>query len=455
MTDAGQAPTERLARTIGLWSAVAILIGTTIGSGIFRVPARVAAAVGEPQAMLLVWVLGGVVTLTGALAVAELAGMFPRSGGIFAYLLEAHGPLPAFLFGWSELTVIRASAIGAISTIFAEYLGYFIELSPQQIRYVAAFTILLIAALNYLGVSYASALMNVTTVLKYGALIGLSLFAFGAGNGDASNFSAPAIGVVTASAILTALVPVMWTYDGWSNLSFVGGEIKDPARNLPRALILGTAAIVVIYLLVNAAYLYLVPVSEMATVRLVAATAAERIPLFGTAGAAIISGIVMVSCFGSANGSIMTGPRVMFAMSDRGLFFPAIARVSPRFGTPSVAIWLAAVLAITYVLQNDFAALADRFVLGVWPFYAMAVAGVYTLRSRRPDLARPYRTLGYPVTPALFLIASVGMVGNAFYTDPKNTGVTFAIILAGLPVYFLWRKFGKGRVSDGSIGTPA
>ncbi len=443
MTHAGTAPEERLPRNIGLWSAVAILIGTTIGSGIFRVPAAVATTLGEPRAMLLVWVLGGVVTLTGALAVAELAGMFPRSGGIFAYLLESWGPLPAFLFGWAEMTVIRAAAIGAISTIFAEYLGHFIALSPQEVRYVAAGAIVVIAALNYLGVSYASVLMNVTTILKYGALLGLSLFAFTAGNGSSANFTATGAGIVTSSAIFTALVPVMWTYDGWSNLSFVGGEIRDPGRTLPKALILGTAAIVAIYLLINAAYLYLVPASEMPGVPLVAATAAERIPMFGAAGAAIISGIVMVSTFGSANGSLMTGPRVIFAMADRGLFFPIIARVSPRFKTPSVAIWMAATLSVIYVLQNDFAALADMFVLGVWPFYALAVAGVYILRKRRPDAERPYRTLGYPITPALFLLASLGMMGNAMVTEPRKTGVTFAIILAGVPVYFLWQRFGR------------
>jgi APA family basic amino acid/polyamine antiporter len=435
---------ERLPRTLGPWSAAAILVGVTIGSGIFRVPAQIAATLGTPGAFLLVWVLGGLITLTGALAIAELAGMFPRSGGILAYLHEAHGAFPAFLFGWAELTVIRASAIGAISTIFAEYLGRFIDLTPMGVRYVAATLIFLIALLNYLGITFASALMNVTTILKYGALAGLALFAFGAGDGNFANFTTTTTTTaVGASALLTALVSVMWTYDGWSNLSFVGGEVKDPDRNLPRALLLGVAAIVVIYLLVNAAYLYLVPVSEMAGVPLVAAEAASRIPMFGLAGAAIISGVVMLSTFGSVNGSIMTGPRVFFAMSDRGLFFPIMSRVSPRFQTPSVAIWLAAALGIGYVLQNDFAALADRFVLGVWPFYALAVLGVFTLRKRRPDAHRPYRTWGYPFTPALFLLASIAMVANAFITDPKNTGVTFAIIGAGIPVYFVWNAMRK------------
>lgn len=437
---------ERLPRNLGLWTAAAVLVGTTIGSGIFRVPREVAAALGDPQAMLLLWVVGGVVTLTGALTIAELAAAYPRSGGIFAYILEAFGPFPAFLYGWAELTVIRAAAVGGISLVFASYLGEFLAFTPQQERYTAAAVILLIAGLNYLGVAYAAVLMNVTTVLKYGAMLGLALFAFTAGQGDVANFTTAApTATVTFSLMLTALVPIMWTYDGWSNLSFVGGEVKEPGRNLPRALILGTTAIVAIYLLVNAAYLYLLPVTEMAGTARVAAEAARRIPLFGGAGAAIISGVVMVSCFGSVNGSILTGPRIFFAMADRGLMFPVIARVSPRFQTPSVAIWLAAGLGVAYVLQNDFAGLADRFVLGVWPFYALAVAGVFVLRRRQPDAPRPYRTLGYPLTPAIFLLASLGMVVNALVAHPAENGVTFGIILAGVPVYFLWR-FWEGRL---------
>ena len=434
---------DRLPRNLGLWSAAAVLIGTTIGSGIFRVPSEVARDVGAAGPMLLVWVLGGLVTLTGALSIAEMAAAFPRSGGIFAYILESEGRFWAFLYGWSELTVIRASAIGGISSIFARYLGQFITLSAQEERYVAAITIILIALLNYVGISYASALMNVTTILKYGALVGLGLFAFTAGTHAIP--SAPSTVVVTGSVILTALVPVMYTYDGWSNLSFIGGEVKDPGRNMPRALILGTSAIVVIYLIVNAAYLYLLPVATIASADRVAASAAMQIPMFGTAGAAIIAGIVMVSCFGSVNGSLMTGPRVFFAMSDRGLLFPLVARVSPRFKTPSVAIWLAAALAVAYVLQNSFAQLADRFVLGTWPFYALAVIGVFILRRKRPDMPRPYRTWGYPVTPALFLLASVGMMANAIITNPKDNVVTFGIIAAGIPAYFVWRMWEKRK----------
>jgi len=430
---------ERLPRRLGLGSAVAVLVGTTIGSGIFRVPAGVAGTLGMPGPVIVAWVLGGVVALAGALAIAELAAALPRSGGVFTFLLEAFGPLPAFLFGWSELTVIRASALGAIATIFAEYLGYFLHFDPPTVRRVAAAAIVVIGCLNYAGVRAASAVMNVVTVAKFAAVALLGLLAFTASEGSAAHFTPLWTGGLPLSLIATALVPIMWTYDGWADLAFLGGEVRDPGRTLPRALILGTAAIVAVYLLLNAAYIYVVPLPEMAASKLVAATAAERIPLLGGAGGAVVSALVMVSCFGTLNGSMMTGPRIFFAMADRGLFFPAIARVSPRFQSPSVAIGLATVLGVVYVLFNDFQQLADKFVLGIWPFYALAVAGVYVLRRTRPGLPRPYRTLGYPVTPAIFLVASVGMVANALATDPVNTGVTFAIVLAGVPVYAVWR----------------
>ncbi len=430
---------ERLPRRLGLGSAVAVLVGSTIGSGIFRVPAGVAGTLGVPGPVIVAWVLGGLVALAGALAIAELAAALPRSGGVFTFLLEAFGPLPAFLFGWSELTVIRASALGAIATIFAEYLGYFLHFDPPTVRRVAAAAIIVIGGLNYAGVRAASAVMNVVTVAKFAAVALLGLLAFTASEGSAAHFTPLWTGGLPLSLVATALVPIMWTYDGWADLAFLGGEVRDPGRTLPRALILGTAAIVGVYLLLNAAYIYLVPLPEMAASKLVAATAAERIPLLGGAGGAVVSALVMVSCFGTLNGSMMTGPRIFFAMADRGLFFPAIARVSPRFQSPSVAIGLATALGVVYVLFNDFQQLADKFVLGIWPFYALAVAGVYVLRRTRPGLPRPYRTLGYPVTPAIFLVASVGMVANALATDPVNTGVTFAIVLAGVPVYAVWR----------------
>ena len=434
---------ERLPRHLGLWSAVAVLVGSTIGSGIFRVPASVADRLQDPGPVLLAWVLGGVIALFGALTIAELAGALPRSGGVFAYILEAFGPLPAFLFGWSELAVIRASALGAIATIFAEYFGYFVPMTPTQVRLLAAAGVIAVGLLNYLGVSRAAVVMNLTTIAKYGALAALGLLAFSAGQGSWTHFTPAWPSGLDVSLMGTALIAIMWTYDGWADLSFMGGEVKNPGRTLPMALIIGTAGILAIYLLLNLAYIYLVPLDEMAKSPLIAATAAERIPLLGRYAGGIISLVVMVSCFGTLHGSMMTGPRIFFAMADRGLFFQSIARVSPRYHSPSVAIWLATALGVIYVLLNDFQQLADKFILGIWPFYALAVAAVFVLRRTRPDLSRPYRTWGYPVVPMIFLLASVGMMGNALWTDPINTGITFGIILVGWPVYYAWRAWAK------------
>jgi amino acid transporter len=437
---------ERLTRNLGLWSAIAVLIGSTIGSGIFRVPALIAGETGSAGSALLIWLIGGIVALAGALTLAELAAALPRSGGVFAFILEAFGPLPAFLFGWSELVVLRAAALGAIATIFAEYLGYFLPLTPMQVRMMAALAIVVVGAFNYFGVNLAAIVNNLATAVKYVALAGLAILAFVAGQGSFGHLATPA-GTSGAglSVMATALVAVMWTYDGWADLSFMGGEVKDPARNLPLALVLGTALIVVLYALINVAYIYLVPVPEMGTSKLIAADAARRIPLLGAGGAGIISVMVMVSCFGGLNGSMMTGPRIFFAMADRGLFFRGIARVSPRFGSPSVAIWLATGLGVVYVLLNDFKELADKFILGIWPFYALAVAAVFVFRRSRPDLPRPYRAWGYPWVPGLFLVASLGMVINALWTDPVNTGITFGVIVAGVPAYLLWARFGHGQ----------
>lgn len=427
-----------------------MLVGVTIGSGIFRVPAAVAAQLHDPGPVILCWILGGVVALCGALTVAELAAALPRSGGIFTYLLESFGPLPAFMFGWTELAVVRAAALGATATIFAEYLGYFIALSATQVRYVAAAAIVVIGFINYVGVRRAAAVMTIATVAKYAAVMALGALALTASTGSASHFLPAWSSGLHLSALASALIPVMWTYDGWADLSFMGGEVKNPQRTLPLALIIGTACVMLVYLVINIGFIYLLPLPEMAQSKLIAASAASRIPIFGTSGAAIVAAVVVVATFSGLNGSMMTGPRIFFAMADRGLFFRSVARVSPRFGSPSAAIWLATLLGVVYVLQNDFAQLADKFILGIWPFYALAVAGVFTLRRTRPDLERPYRAVGYPVIPALFLLASIGMVANALLTDPFNTGLTLGIILIGAPVFALWRWF--QRRSSGSNG---
>jgi amino acid transporter len=279
--------------------------------------------------------------------------------------------------------------------------------------------------------------MTAATMAKYAALLGLVALAATSGAGSTAHF-APT-GVTTALPLVgMAMVSVMWAYDGWADLTYMAGEVRDPSRTLPRALILGTLLIILIYVSVNAAYLYLVPMGEMAGTQLIASAAADRIPVLGGAGGAIIAAVVMLSTFSSVNGSMMGAPRIFFAMADRGLFFKGIARISPRFQSPSAAIWLAAALGVAYVLFNNFQQLADKFVLGIWPFYIIAVWGAFRLRRSRPDAERPYRIIGYPVVPVLFLVAATGMVLNALVTEPVNTGITFAIILAGIPVYLVW-----------------
>jgi len=424
-------------RSVSLLQTITVSVGITIGSGIFRVPATVAAQLHAPGMMLVCWVLGGVIALCGALTIAELAGALPRSGGIFAYLLESYGPLPAFLFGWSELVVLRAAALGAIATIFAEYLGYFVPLSAMQVRYTAALAIVVIGALNYAGVQRAAAVLGAATALKYAVLLALGLLAFTATGGSAAHFSRAWPAAASLSMLATALIPVMWTYDGWADPAFIAGEVSNPQRNMPLALIAGAACVMLVYLVVNIGFLYALPPEQMAGAKLIASTVAARIPLLAGAGAAVIAAAVVVSAFSGLNASMMAGSRVFFAMADRGLFFRVAARVSPRFHSPSVAIGLATVLGVAYVLENDFAQLADKFILGIWPFYALAVAGVFVLRYRRPALPRPYRVWGYPLVPAVFLLASAFMVLNALFTDPRNAGITFGIILAGVPLFWL------------------
>jgi amino acid transporter len=432
---------ERMPRAVGLFNAVAVSVGVTIGSGIFRVPATVAGQLPDAGSVLLCWVLGGLVALCGALSLAELAAALPRSGGVFAYILESFGPLPAFLFGWAELAVVRAAALGAIATIFAEYLGYFIPLTAMQVRQVAACTIVVIGVMNYVGVRRAAAVLSATTLAKYIAVLALGLLACTASGGSSAHFAPLWSQALSPSLIATALIPVMWTYDGWADLSMLGGEVSNPRRTLPLALILGAACVMVVYLVVNLGFIYAVPLHEMAGSKLIAATVAGRIPLLAGAGTALIVGVVLIATFSGLNGSLLVGSRIFFAMADRGLLFRAVARISPRFKSPSVAIGLTTALGVVYVLENDFAQLADKFILGIWPFYALAVAGVFVLRRRRPELPRPYRVWGYPIVPGLFLLASVGLVLNALLTDPRNTGVTLLIILAGIPVYWV-----RGRV---------
>lgn len=460
-------PVRQLPRSLGLWSAIALVIGSTIGSGIFRTPARIAEAVPAGVPMLAVWVVGGVLALCGALTYAELGGMFPRSGGIYAFIKEGHGDTPAFLYGWSELVVIRASSLGAIATVFAEYLLRLLGVArPPEgygltVHIVAAVAIAAMATLNYTGVRWASAAVNLTSAAKFGALVVLVLGAFAFGNGDFSNFG-EAAGPVGAPAFGLSLIAVLWAYDGFADLARAGGEVKDPERNLPRALVMGTLAIVAIYLLANAAYLYLIPVGEMTGSALVAADAAEL--LVGRVGVTLVSLVVMVSTLGAVASVMFTSPRIFFAMAEDRLFFRGLGQVHPRFQTPARAIVLTAAAAIAFVMFLDFERLSDTFVLATWPFYALAAAAVFTLRRRRPGQHRPVRVFGYPIVPVGFITAAMAILGNALWSDwvrlrafsgtPGElldlllglpTPMVVLLLASGFPAYWAWRRLERGR----------
>jgi amino acid transporter len=371
----------------------------------------------------------------------------PRTGGIYVFVRGAWGRLPAFLFGWSELTMIRAASMGALSTTFAEYLlrvlGHDPRVAPysSDVHYIAAAAIVFTATFNYVGLKWGSLVQNITTLAKTGALLIIIALALSIGLPRTGGHFTPAVpaGSFGFARFGLALVSVLWVYDGWADVSFVGGEVKNPERNLPRVLIFGTLIIIALYLLANVGYLAVLPVSEIRQSKLVAADVAQR--LIGTAGVVFVSAAVMVSTFGTLNGSVMTGSRVLFAMAADGLLFKPIAIVHKKFQTPSVAIALGATLGVLFVLVGTFEQLADTFVTAIVPFYALAVGAVFVYR-RRNGYHPPFRVPWYPIVPALFIIATILLLGNAIL-DPTSRFGTLAVmgvILLGIPVYFLTRR---------------
>jgi amino acid transporter len=432
-----------LVRRLGLWSSIGIVIGITIGGGIFRTPAGIATRVPEPTMMLAVWVIGGLIVLCGALAFAELSASMPETGGMYVYLREGWGRPYAFLYGWAQLVLIRAAALGGISSVFGEYFlrvfGVDPAVYPARADYLAAGAIAFAAVVNIIGVQVGALFTGLSTVTKFGALAFLVVASLllGGGSGGSWSHLAPTHTPVQAGLFGLSLISVLWAYDGFADLSFASGEVKDPQRNLPRAIIFGTLAIIGIYVAANVAYLYMNPIEKVAGSRLVAADTMAA--LFGQAGAAFISVVVMISTFGSLMGSMLASPRIFFAMADDRLFFRQIAAVHPTFHTPYVAILLACVLGIAMVMTQTFEQLTDTFVLAMWPFYGLSVAAIYRLRRSQPHLQRPYKVIGYPIVPAVFVLASVYLVVNALISDPKWTTITFAVVLAGLPVY--WAVF--------------
>lgn len=437
-----------LERRIGLWSAIAIVIGSTIGSGIFRSPSGIADKLPGPLPMLSVWVVGGIFALCGALTLAELSSALPRTGGVYVFCREGWGRMTGFLFGWGQLVMIRAASLGAISITFAEYCYRVLGRDPgavderMSVRLIAVGAIILTGLFNTVGVKASSAVVNVTVLAKYGGLLFIVLVALSIGLPQTGGNFTPALpaGSITTAAFGLALVSTLWAFDGWADLAYNAGEVKDPQRNLPRALIGGTILVLVIYLAANVAYLAVLPIQEIRQSKLVAADVAEKV--IGSSGALLVSVTVMLSTFGTLNAVLLTSPRVFFAMAEDKLFFPIFAKVHPTRGTPWIAIALVAALGAAFVLLGTFESLADAFVTAFLPFYALAVGAIFRLRGR-PGYNPSFRVPLYPLVPVLFVVSVFYLLGNAIIQESSRmqTLGVLGVVLLGVPVYHLF--FGR------------
>jgi basic amino acid/polyamine antiporter, APA family len=447
-----------LRRALGPWAAIAVVIGTTIGSGIFLVPSDMVKAVGSPAMVFVVWIFGGILTLFGALTYAELSGAMPAAGGEYVYLNAAYGPFWGFIYGWTQTWVAKVASIATLGTAFYRYLGdfypslatvfYTLHLpvgphgGPLEIRYgqlVAIGVILFLAAVNYLGVQVGGSVQIAVTILKVALIAGVILAGLLSSHGNVSNFheSMPPDPGGTAG-FFVALVAALWAYDGWNNAGMLGSEIENPQRNLPRALIIGTLSIIGIYLLTNVAYFYILSGPEVGASERVAADAMRRV--LGAPGGAMVSIAAMISIFAAINGSILSGSRVPYAMAKEGYFFAAFARVNSRFRTPAPAIMLLGIWSSLVLLSGQYRELYTLVIFPSWILYGMTAASVIVLRRKRPDMPRPYRVPGYPVVPVLFVFVALALLYSTLRSSPRESGIGLGLIVAGLPFYFYWKR---------------
>lgn len=431
-----------LVRVLGLGSVMGILIGSVIGSGIFIVPAAIASAVVSPVLMLSVWVVGGVLSFFGALAFSELGAAMPRAGGMYVYLREAFGRPLAFLFGWTLFLVIDSGSIATLSMAFAsKYLPHFITLSPWGTKAAALLMIGVLVCANYIGARWGALVQNLLTVIKFAGVIGVSLVALALADGNAEHFVSPPAAGWSGSlvgAFGVALVSALWAYKGWEAVTFSAGEMKNPQRDMPLGLVAGTLVIIGLYLLANVAYLWVFPTSAIAASPRIAADVMQTV--VGSAGASIVAAIILFSIMGAANGNILTAPRVFFAMARDGLFFKSLAKVHPRYHTPHVSIVATGAWAAVLALSGTFEQLATYVVFGQWLFFGLTVGAVFVLRRTQPGLPRPYKTWGYPVTPALFIVAAAYIAVNTLITQPLNALAGLGIIALGVPAYLIWSR---------------
>ena len=423
-------------RSLGLGDATMLVVGCIVGVGIFRTAGSIAGRLPSPPLILALWVFGGLLSLCGALCYAELAAMFPASGGDYIYITEVYGRRWGFLFGWTKLFIERTGTIAILGFVFAEYGSRVLPYGPGALRWVAAGAIVLLTAVNVAGIAWGKLLQNIFTVLKLAALValiaaGYSLIAerHTAGPG----WTLPAIdpGVVQSMGI--ALVSVLWTYGGWTEAAYVAEEVRDPTRNVPRAIIGGVLLTTILYALVNWSYLVFIPIGRLPETPLVASAVMQQAR--GPAGGAFIAWMVACSAFGALNGYILTGGRILYALGKDHALFHSLGAVHPRLRTPARALWINALIAVGLVFTKTFDQIMIYSTVVISVFFAMAAAGVIILRRQRPRAERPYRAWGYPWTPILFCLTMAGFIVDVCLKEPRESAFGFALLLFGLLLY--------------------
>lgn len=450
---------EKLVRGLTLMDASSIVIGTVIGTGIFIVPAYMAQAVGSPFRVFAVWIFAGFLSLAGALTYAELGTAFPAAGGEYVYIREAYGPLFGFMYGWTYFLVGKTGSLATLATGFALYLSDLLPLQKTYFRYeydffghpaalilshqvlVAIGVICFLSIVNVFGVVTGGRLQSFLTALKVGVILLLVALGVIAGHGSVSNFTTH-LSPMARSGVLSlfgvAMVKALWAYDGWNNCNMVAGEIKNPQRNIPLSLIAGTGGVMILYLLANLVYFYILPIDRIAGSPKVAADVART--FLGNSGATFVVVAVLISTFAAINGSILSGARIYFAMAEDKLFFTRVAEVHPKYRTPVFSIAVQAVWASLLTLTGTYDQLLTYVIFAEWILYALGTGSVFILRRKYPTLDRPYKTWGYPGIPLLFVVVAIFLLANTIITDAKDSLMGLFLIALGLPAFWFWKR---------------